>query len=97
MSLFAADKYVNNLKKLIQKAGDDVSMDIELQKDVLIGKDFAVKAKLKKTCPVGESRKLSLSITCNTTYYTGVRAKMVFQDMSSVAITGAETCKFWAY
>ncbi|XP_022079686.1 protein-glutamine gamma-glutamyltransferase K-like [Acanthaster planci] len=95
LSLFTADKYANTLKKLISEAGQDTSLEIGLPEDVLIGKDFVVQAKLKKTCPVEELRSVTLVITCNTMYYTGVKANPVFESADSVDIKDAEAVREW--
>ncbi|XP_038056774.1 protein-glutamine gamma-glutamyltransferase K-like isoform X2 [Patiria miniata] len=95
LSLFTADKHVDSLKKLIAEPGKDTNLDINLPEDVLIGKDFTVKAKFKKTCPVSELRSVTLYISCTSMYYTGVKAKLVFESQDSVEIKDAEAVHEW--
>ncbi|XP_022079687.1 protein-glutamine gamma-glutamyltransferase K-like [Acanthaster planci] len=95
LSLFTADKYTYTLKKLLPETGRDTSLKIVLPEDVLIGKDFVVQAKLKKTCPVEELRSVTLVITCITMYYTGVKANLVFESRDFVNVKSAEAVHEW--
>ena len=90
LSLFAADKYVDGLKKLLPDVVNDTAIELVLPPKTLIGDDMIVKAKLSKTCPVGTTRNAHVSVTCNSVYYTGVKAKTIFQTTDTVEIKAKE-------
>ena len=90
LSLFAADKYTETLhRKLLKDADEDTSLEIGLPEDVLIGKDFTIKASLKKKAPKAELRSVTLVVTCNSMYYTGVKAQSVLESHDSIDIKDA--------
>ncbi|XP_033631824.1 protein-glutamine gamma-glutamyltransferase K-like [Asterias rubens] len=95
LSLFAADKYVDGLKKLLPDVVNDTAIELVLPPKTLIGDDMIVKAKLSKTCPVGTTRNAHVSVTCNSVYYTGVKAKTIFQTTDTVEIKAKEEVLEW--
>ncbi|WP_411025506.1 hypothetical protein, partial [Salmonella sp. s55004] len=101
MAVFTASKYVKSAKNFMRDIKKDVSFSIEMEEDVMIGKDFDVVVQVTNNS--SSDRNVEIAISGSTVYYTGVKKSQLISSKGSLSVKAEEsssfkvTCKAEAY
>ncbi|XP_033113459.1 hemocyte protein-glutamine gamma-glutamyltransferase-like [Anneissia japonica] len=78
------NKYVSDVKKLFRDIKKDVQVELVTPEDVMIGQDVELVVLLHSESD--EKRSAGVSVTADSVYYTGVRAKEVKRDLELIKL-----------
>ncbi|XP_002732203.1 protein-glutamine gamma-glutamyltransferase K-like [Saccoglossus kowalevskii] len=90
LSVLSAIKHVKSAKKLHKDIKKDARFEVDIPDELMIGKPVDVKIKITND-HMTDSREVVTTVTCNTVYYTGVKAHRVKVDKETLKIGPGET------